>query len=136
MRELQDSGFNQLLKAFALEGKPVYGGSAGAIVQGHDIRSASHFDRNVAGDMAFEGLDLAGGHTIWPHYTPQDDERIVAFVREYRETVLAISERSGVVVEAKGLRPVGFEPVYLFNHRGKIKMVGDNEQETNKLFGV
>ena len=33
--------------------------------------------------------------------------------------VLAVSERSGVVLDEAGLHPVGFEPAYRFDRHGK-----------------
>ena len=65
------------------------------------------------------GLDLADGHAIWVHYQPQDDERVRAYVQQYQHPVLAISERSGIVIDATGWHTVGYAPGYRFN--GQVK---------------
>jgi dipeptidase E len=119
LAELQNSGFDRHLKACTQRGKPVYGGSAGAIVLGRDIRTAQHFDRNDMGLLDTQGLDLAEGHAIWPHYRPSHDEMIVLYVQRFQQPVLAIPERSGIVIDEAGLRTVGFEPGYRFDVNGK-----------------
>ncbi len=117
LAELRESGFDRALRDYALSGGPVYGGSAGAAVLGRDIRTVSHLDANHIGLTDTRGLDLAGGHAIWVHYAPEDDERIQAYVQERRQPVLAISERSGVAIDGDGIRSVGFEPAYRFAQR-------------------
>ncbi len=119
LAELQKSGFDRHLQGFIRLGKPVYGGSAGAIVLGRDIRTAEHFDRNDIGLLDMQGLDLAEGHAIWPHYRPSHDEMIVSYVQRYQQPVLAIPERAGIVLDEAGLRTVGFEPGYRFDTHGR-----------------
>ncbi len=122
LAQLQESGFERYLKAYAQRGKAVYGGSAGAVVFGRDIRTVNHLDRNDVGLTETKGLDLAEGHAIWVHYQPHDDSLIDAYVRQYRQPILAISERSGIVIEKAGIRRVGFEPAYRFDRRGKSEI--------------
>jgi dipeptidase E len=119
LAELQNSGFDRHLKACTQRGMPVYGGSAGAIVLGRDIRTAQHFDRNELGLLDTQGLDLAEGHAIWPHYRPSHDEMIVLYVQRFQQPILAIPERSGIVIDAAGLRTLGLEPSYRFDVNGK-----------------
>lgn len=122
LAQLQESGFERYLKAYVQRGKPVYGGSAGAVVLGRDIRTVNHIDHNDIGLTETKGLNLAEGHAIWVHYRPQDDDQIGAYVRQYQQPVLAISERAGIVIEKEGMRTVGFEPVYRFDKQGKSKV--------------
>jgi dipeptidase E len=124
LAELQESGFDRHLKTYVQRGKPVYGGSAGAIVLGRDIRTARNFDRNTPGLQETHGLDLAEGHAIWPHYRSAHDDLIAACVQQYRQPVLAIPERSGIVVGQAGLRTVGFEPAYRFDRHGRSEVPG------------
>jgi dipeptidase E len=122
LAQLLDSGFDRALTAYVGEGKPVYGGSAGAVLLGRDIRTVSHLDRNDIGLTQTTGLDLANGHANWVHYQPQEDKLIEAYVRRYRQPVLALSERSGIVIESAGMRTVGFEPAYRFDAQGKFEI--------------
>jgi dipeptidase E len=122
LAQLQESGFDRYLKASAERGKAVYGGSAGAVVFGRDIRTVNHFDRNDVGLTETKDLDLAEGHAIWVHYQLQDDSLIDAYVRQYRQPVLVISERLGIAIEKARIRTVGFEPAYRFDRRGKSEV--------------
>jgi dipeptidase E len=122
LAQLQKSGLERYLRAHVQRGKPVYGGSAGAVVLGRDIRTVTHLDRNDVGLTETKGLDLADGHAIWVHYQPQDDDPIRAYVQQYQQPVLAIPERSGIVINKEGLNTVGYEPVYRFNGQEKSRV--------------
>ena len=118
LREIRQSGIEDGLKAYVRGGKAVVGGSAGAAIWGRDIHTVDHLDRNDIALSNTEGLNMAEGHSIWVHYRPEDNDLIRAYVRAHRHPVLAISERTSVVVETTGMRIVGFEPVYRFDDRG------------------
>lgn len=122
LAELRKSRFEHHLREYARRGKAIYGGSAGAAVLGRDIRTVNYLDRNEVGLLETTGLDLAEGHAIWVHYQPQDDSLIEAYVRQYQQPVLALSERSGIVIEQQNMRAVGFEPAYRFNWQGKSEV--------------
>ena len=122
LAELRKSGFENHLSEYVRRGKAVYGGSAGAAVLGRDIRTVSYLDCNEVGLVETTGLDLAMGHAIWVHYQPQDDSLIDAHVRQYQQSVIALSERSGIVIEQESLRTVGFEPAFQFDGQGKSEV--------------
>jgi dipeptidase E len=120
--ELRKSGFEGSLRECVCRGKAVYGGSAGAAVLGRDIRTVNYLDCNEVGLVETQGLDLAESHAIWVHYQPQDDNLIDAYVGQYQQPVIALSERSGIVIDQDGLRTVGFEPAYRFDDQGKTQV--------------
>jgi len=122
MAELRKSGFEHHLREYVRRNKAVYGGSAGAAVLGRDIRTVSYLDCNEVGLLETKGLDLAMGHAIWVHYQPQDDSLIDAFVRQYQQPVIALSERSGLVIEQDVMRSVGFEPAFQFDGQRKSEV--------------
>jgi dipeptidase E len=122
LAELRKSGFESYLRECACRGKAVYGGSAGAAVLGRDIRTVNYLDRNEVGLVETKGLDLAEGHAIWVHYQPQDDSLIETYVHQYQQPVIALSERSGIVIEQDSLRAVGFEPAYRFDGQKKFEI--------------
>ena len=119
LAELRKSGFDRYLREFACRGKAIYGGSAGAAVLGRDIRTVNYLDQNEVGLVDMEGLDLADSHAIWVHYQPQDDHLIDAYMKQYQQPMIALSERSGIVLERGSLRSVGFEPAYRFDEANK-----------------
>ncbi len=122
LAELRKSGFENHLREYVRRGKAIYGSSAGAAVLGRDIRTVNYIDRNKVGLVKTKGLDLAEGHAIWVHYQPQDDSLIDAYVRQYQQPVIALSERSGIVIEQNDMRTVGFEPAYRFDGQGKAEV--------------
>lgn len=122
LAELRKSGFERSLNEYVHLGKAIYGGSAGAAVLGRDIRTVNYIDRNEVGLVEMKGLDLAEGHAIWVHYQPQDDSLIKAYVHQYQQPVIALSERSGIVIEQNNMRTVGFEPAYRFDGHGKAEV--------------
>lgn len=127
LAELRDSGFDRWLSAYVRRGHPVYGGSAGAAVLGRDIETVAQIDHNDVGLVDMRGLDLAEAHAVWVHYDLQDDDRIDAYVRQTGQSVLAISERSGIVIEGAVMRSVGFEPAYrydLLSNRTRKSLLG------------
>jgi dipeptidase E len=124
---LKQSGFDNHLAEYARAGKPVYGSSAGAVVMGRNILTASHFDPNDEALVDTRGLDLARGHAIWPHYEPEHDPLIYEYIHKYALPVLAVTERSGIGIEGERMIAWGHEPSYRFTRRRK-KAVQPGEQ--------
>jgi dipeptidase E len=122
LNELQERGFDRYLKSYAIRGRPVYGGSAGAIILGRDIQTARHLDTNIIGIPNTAGLDFAQRHAIWPHYEAENDESIFSYVREHGHPVIALSERSGVIVDGDRLYSAGFERALRFDMKGKSEV--------------
>jgi dipeptidase E len=116
---LKVSSFDRHVADYFHAGGAIYGGSAGAIVMGRNIYTASHLDPNDLALTDTRGLGLAGRYSIWCHYTPEDDPLIFGYIRRYRFPVLALSERSGVIVEGERMTASGYEPVLRFTARRK-----------------
>ena len=116
------SGFDRYLADYIAQGGIVYGGSAGAALLGKDIRSVEHIDHNHPGLTETNGLNLVKDHTVWVHYRPQDDALIYEYQGKYNQSVLAISERSGIVFENSKVISVGYESAYRFDRQGKQKI--------------
>ena len=130
LAELLSSGFDQHLKTYAREGGIIYGGSAGAVVLGKDIRTASSMDRNDIGLAEVNCLNLANDHAVWPHYRPGKDQLIEEYVRIHEQPVLAISETSGVIIESGKMLAVGQEPTYRFDHQGKVEIYAEQSRDS------
>ncbi|MGE5222441.1 MAG: Type 1 glutamine amidotransferase-like domain-containing protein [Omnitrophica WOR_2 bacterium] len=118
LKELRTYGLDRALVEFARQGKPIYGGSAGAIILGSDITSCEHIDHNIVGLKDYHGLDLALGHTIWCHYTPQDSERIESYVRRSGIPSIGLTEKTGAYRSGSHLYAVGAEPAAYFTSQG------------------
>jgi dipeptidase E len=115
-------GFRQPLIDYVNTGGIIYGGSAGAAILGKDIRTVTHIDHNEGGLSDFGGLDLADGNSIWVHYRAEDDPLIAAYQAETGQSILAISERAGVLVNSSGLQSIGYDPAWHLDAQGKHKI--------------
>ena len=93
LRDLKQARFDQAIRLFLQHGGVVYGGSAGAIVCGRDISTASLLDRNEVGLEDTTGLDVLQGASVWCHYQPTDDQRIHSATERLQHPTIALSEK-------------------------------------------
>jgi dipeptidase E len=119
LAQLLRSGFDRHLSQYVQGGGMVYGGSAGAVVLGWDIGTIAHLDINQINLRKTGGLDLAHGYAIWVHYQLEDDKLIQEYVHQHGHELIALSERSGVVVDSTGIHSFGYQPTYIFDLFGK-----------------
>jgi len=106
LKVFRDSGFDELLKTYIDNGGIYYGGSAGAIIMGKTIDTATAFDHNdiALGDLS--GLNLANGFSIWPHYDSSHEKMMTDWHNTNGE-VVGIGEDSAVVVNGTELENIG-----------------------------
>jgi dipeptidase E len=103
---------------YTRNGGIIYGGSAGAIVLGKDIRTVeSENDNNY---KKFEGLNLLDGKSVICHYTDSMDEKIFNIVKKIGSDVIAIPEDSGLILNQEGIKTVG--SVFIFNPKHKRQL--------------
>ena len=122
LEQFLESGFDRHLVEYASHGGIIYGGSAGAAILGKDIQTVNHIDQNNIGLTETKGLNLVESHAVWVHYQPQDDELIYEFQDKYNQSLLAISERAGIVLDNSEMHSVGFDSAYLFDEQGKHQL--------------
>ncbi len=120
--QILECGFDRHLVDYVSHGGDIYGGSAGAALLGKDIRTVSHIDHNNIGLAEIKGLNLVKDYAVWVHYQPQDDELIYEYQGKYNQSVLAISERSGIILDSFDMHSVGYESAFQFDGQGKHKM--------------
>ncbi len=120
---LRITGFDEVLLQFISSGRPVYGGSAGAIIFGKTIETATLgriIDNNHVGLNDKAGFNLVCECAIHCHYEDAYDSYIRSFVLEKGIPVIALGECSGLFVTNTGIKVIGVEPVYLFKREEKI----------------
>jgi len=109
MKIVKESGFDQLLIEYFNKGNVIYGGSAGAIILGKDIQTASLgdcSDNNEVSLKDFQGLNLINDYSIWPHYFSEQLELVKKWSSENGK-ILAIPESSAVVFDDNEITSVG-----------------------------
>ena len=117
LHDVRKTGFGDVLRQYIDAGKVVYGGSAGAIILGKDIRTAGlgkDADKNTIVLQAFEGLDLVEGFSIQCHYEKDQEEELRRFSTKHTLPILALSENSGIYVEGAQIHEIG-EPALVVN---------------------
>lgn len=113
LREIRESDFDKELVKFVKDGGIVYGGSAGAIILGADIRTAPEVEGLEL--PSYKGLDLLGGKSVACHFNGTEEE-----ISKYRQLkkkiitpIIAISEQGGVIVRGNRLEIVGEKEVFI-----------------------
>ncbi|NYD22498.1 Type 1 glutamine amidotransferase-like domain-containing protein [Kineococcus aurantiacus] len=119
LHHLQRHDLLGALGAFLDGGGRVYGGSAGAVLLGADTAVAATQDADRVGVRDTRGLDRLAGAVVRPHHDPAQDAELQRWATTRRQVVLALPERSGVVVEGTAARNVGPGTVHVFGPAGR-----------------
>ncbi len=115
LEELRDSGFAEYLVKAAGSGVPVYGGSAGAIILGKDVRT----DQEIKGGLGdYAGLDLIEGFSVFPHYSAKQAGNVSKLARDLDLRIIAVPEKSGVRFSGTRFVAAGYEPILIFSPGG------------------
>jgi len=115
LKNLKEFGTFDILKKLIKEDIPVYGGSAGAIIMGKTILSASLSDPNIVNLREFSSFNLINEYEIWPHYKEQMDKDIFNYQNKKSSKVIALPEDSGLCVNDKEILVVGRSSSFIFN---------------------
>ena len=99
LNKIRESKFDKRLREFLDGGGVIYGGSAGAIVLGADIRTAPEA-RGVQLD-SYQGLNLLHGYSIACHFKKTDEEmeRYNKLKKKIGTPIIALSELGGVIIK-------------------------------------
>ncbi|MDI6738442.1 MAG: Type 1 glutamine amidotransferase-like domain-containing protein, partial [Nanoarchaeota archaeon] len=73
LKQLKDTKFDKLLIEYYKRGGNIYGGSAGAIILGKDIITASKDDKNEVKLKETKGMGLINEFSICCHYKLEED---------------------------------------------------------------
>ncbi|WP_078552046.1 Type 1 glutamine amidotransferase-like domain-containing protein [Bacillus alkalicellulosilyticus] len=107
--------FTTVLKEYVKNKGIIYGGSAGAIIFGKDIRTCSHMDDNNAGLNELNGLGLVKQFSIWCHYKKDNDGLIHNYLQQINNHVIALPEETALRVDESGMKVLGSKPAYIFD---------------------
>jgi len=108
----RESGFIDLLRRYIRTGKPVFGGSAGAIILGANIGLAAlgeNSDVNDVGISDLSGLDEVDGYAVQCHYAPDQDDEIADWCAAKAFSAVSLAEASGIYVTDEGISSIGSE---------------------------
>ncbi len=107
------NGYDKAITRFIEDGKIVYGGSAGAIILGQDIRTVpEENDRNYP---MHKGLGLIGNFAIICHYDELTKPNLVKRSIELGYPIIALPENAGLQLSASGDILKEYGSVYYFD---------------------
>ena len=98
----------------------IYGGSAGAIILGANIMTCAHMDANNVNLQNFKGLNYIQEYSIWCHYEMEYDSLIWSYIKNYKKTVIALPEDTGISYSKSGIEVIGTSPAFIFKDEDKI----------------
>ena len=120
LKQLKDTKFDKLLIDYYKNGGNIFGGSAGAIIMGKDIITASKNDTNEVGLKDTKGLNLINSFSICCHYKPEEGEIVSELVNAHKLKVIALPEDAGIIVRKDGIARIGKSLIF---NRNKKKIM-------------
>lgn len=94
--------------------KIIYGGSAGAVVLGKDIRTVE--EENDFDYEHYEGLDLFNGKSFLCHYEENMDKHIFQVSKKIKTPIVSLKEGDGLIFVDGIIKKVG--KIFVFNEDG------------------
>lgn len=129
LQYIYDAGFDKILMSFIKNNGIVYGGSAGAIILGKNISTV--IEENDKNYKYSQGLSLIGDYSIKCHYKDIDDKKIFEFIKHYKCPIIALPEKTGLVISDKYAEVVGSESALIFSINGKKEYKKPNDTITS-----
>ena len=115
LREICKTGFDQYLKKYTARGKPIYGGSAGAIILGKDIRTAP--EAKCLDEKSSTGLNILFGFSVYCHYVPSQKQIVKGIQKALKCPLIVLPENSGVFIKDNEFEVLGLAPAYIFTDK-------------------
>lgn len=134
LQHIRSTGFESQLLRYLQEGGTYYGGSAGAIILGKDIRTADEVRARAQPIVdSFTGLNILHGYSVFPHYnkgqTEFSAETVRRLVTELDTSIVAVPETSGVIVREGQMYIVGTDAVSIFSSARETKLLPNEQAE-------
>lgn len=104
------TNFWDVLYSYALDGNPVYGGSAGALILGKNI-SACDGDRSKADIEEYSGLSLVKDYSMTCHFNGALD------LAKYKDInkLIVLPEETGLFYDGTSFKAYGTKKAYFIN---------------------
>ena len=112
LKEIKENKWESKLKNFK---GIIYGGSAGAIIFGRDISTASFGackDKNLVKLKDSRCLNLVNNYDLQCHYLPKEKPQVLNHMKKSKTPIIALPEDSGILVEDNKITPIN--KIYIF----------------------
>lgn len=120
LKELRTSGFSDYVLEVANAGVPLYGGSAGVIILGEDIRTSS--EAKDLDDSESVGLKIVPGYSMVCHYHVSEEAAVKQLTQRFGHSILAIPEKTGGHLSDGVLTNYGTEPMSIFQGSKVVRL--------------
>lgn len=119
LNDLKVSGAFEKIKEYILNNGIIFGGSAGAIIFGNNLKSCALDDENEVGLEDISGFDVLDGYSLLCHYTnrtKEKDEESKKYLMELskKEKVIALPEEDTIFINNGNIEIIGTRPYYIF----------------------
>lgn len=104
LNEIKKFRFDIKLKEYLNNDGFVYGGSAGAIIFGSSIDTASYADENYIDLKDLTGINILNNKKIWCHYNPKDHKEELDKIKG---EIILLYEESGIFFDGENITAVG-----------------------------
>lgn len=133
MNELKRSGAFKKIKEYINNDGIVFGGSAGAIIFGNNLKSCALDDENEVGLTDISGFDILNGYSLLCHYTnrtKEKDEESRRYLIELSKTekIIALPEEDTIFINNDNIEVIGNKPYYKFENctMTKVEVINKN----------
>ena len=120
LNDLKTSGAFEKIQEYINNNRIVFGGSAGAIIFGKNLKSCVLDDDNAVNLEDISGYDILNGYSILCHYTNRTKEKDTES-KEYllnlskEEKIIALPEEDTIFINGNDIQVIGNRPYYIFN---------------------
>ena len=125
IKEICETKFDEWIVRFLKTGRPVYGGSAGAILFGAYIDT--HTDENTVAWDRTSGLNLLNGYSVACHYMPEQQADYTTWVETHSAPLICLPEDVGVLFDGKKYTCLGSRSVTIIDVSGAVADIQPND---------
>lgn len=100
---LEKSGMLDALKKYIRNGGVYYGGSAGAVIAGKDLRTVE--EENLENYSKHDGMNFVNNISVFPHFSNSEEQKSAVgnICRKYVLRIAALPENSGLIIDEQGM---------------------------------
>jgi len=126
LKRLKETNLDKKLIELYKKGKKIYGGSAGAIIWGYDIKTSQlciDKDENLVNLKDTSGLDILSNYDIQVHFENNQIKEHQEYIFKTQRNIIAIPEDSALRVSEKELVAIGSSPITIIKKNSHKKFM-------------
>lgn len=126
LKKIKESGFDKKLIEFYKTGGTIFGGSAGAIIWGNDINTATLgkiVDKNKVGLKDTGGLNMIKECDLHCHFEGDELNEHINYIKKTKRNIIAVPEESALLVENNKFKVIGLKPITFISEKEVKKFI-------------